>query len=203
MINKDQVLISLKDQYRPLTIWLTGLSASGKTTIALALKDIFDQQGCVSNILDGDLLRKGLNEDLGFSEKDRNENVRRAAHVAKLFNEAGSICIVAFISPYKAYRQMAKEIIGTVNFLEIYISTPLKNCEQRDPKGLYKKARAGDIKEFTGINAPYEPPDEPALSIDTTDQSIETSTKMVLESYLKFVQAQDFSYSIHPHDENS
>jgi adenylyl-sulfate kinase len=152
---------------KPLTIWLTGLSAAGKSTLAYALERELINAGHVCCVLDGDNVRHGLNANLGFSAKDRSENIRRVAEVAKLMNDAGLIVITAFISPFRQDRSTARDIIGDDVFQEIYISTDLTTCEARDPKGLYKKARAGQVAEFTGISSPYESPLNPALTINT------------------------------------
>jgi adenylyl-sulfate kinase len=153
---------------RPVTVWLTGLSGAGKSTLAIALERRLIGNGRACHVLDGDNVRHGLNRDLGFSAADRSENIRRVAEVAKLMNDAGLIVITAFISPYRADREMAREIIGSDNFFEVHLSAPIAICEQRDAKGWYKKARAGEIADFTGISAPYEPPLNPAASIDTS-----------------------------------
>jgi len=148
-------------------IWLTGLSGSGKSTIANELTNILHNQGKLVYILDGDNVRMGLNKDLGFLDDDRKENIRRIAEVAKLLSDAGVIVITAFISPFREERENAKEIIGGDNFIEVYVEASLDICENRDPKGLYKKARAGQIKMFTGIDSPYEEPINPNLKIET------------------------------------
>lgn len=153
---------------RPLTVWLTGLSASGKSTLAFALERRLVDIGHVCYVLDGDNVRHGLNRDLGFSHQDRTENIRRIAEVARLMNDAGLIVITAFISPYRDDRQLAREIVGAENFVEVYLNTPIETCEVRDPKGLYKRARAGQILGFTGVNAPYEPPVSPDMALDTS-----------------------------------
>ncbi|MHB9132390.1 MAG: sulfate adenylyltransferase subunit CysN [Armatimonadota bacterium] len=152
---------------RPTTLWLTGLSGGGKSTLAYALEKRLITAGYACVVLDGDNIRHGLNQDLGFSPRDRSENIRRVAEVAKLFNEAGLIVITSFISPYRADRDLARRIIGEERFIETFVDAPLEECERRDPKGLYKKARDGQIPEFTGISAPYESPEAPALSLDT------------------------------------
>jgi len=152
--------------HAPKTIWLTGLSASGKSTLAHALEHQLVDMGKPCYVLDGDNVRHGLNKDLDFSEASRTENIRRIAEVAKLMNDAGLIVITAFISPLRADRQMAKDIIGD-DFKEVYVSTSIDICESRDPKGLYAKARAGQVKHFTGISAPYETPLSPTLTLDT------------------------------------
>jgi adenylylsulfate kinase len=153
---------------RGVTLWLTGLSASGKSTLAFALEHKLISEGKAAYVLDGDNVRHGLNRDLGFSVSDRSENIRRIAEVAKLMNDAGLIVITAFISPFKVDRAMARDIIGEKHFKEVYVSTPMAVCEQRDPKKLYQRARKGEVVEFTGISSPYEAPTEPALVIDTS-----------------------------------
>ena len=160
--------------YRAATIWLTGLSGSGKSTIAKGLEQRLFQDGRQVYRLDGDNVRRGLNRDLGFSAEDRRENIRRIAEVARLFNDAGVTCICSFISPFAADREQAREIIGEDSFIEVYMATPLTVCEERDPHGLYKKARAGEIAEFTGLTSPYEEPAEPALVLDAASGSAET-----------------------------
>ena len=152
----------------PSTLWLTGLSASGKSTLAYALEHTLVNAGKPCYVLDGDNIRHGLNSGLGFSQQDRHENIRRISEVAKLMNDAGLIVITAFISPLREDRQMARAIIGEAYFKEVYVSTAIDVCESRDPKGLYAKARAGEVKDFTGISAPYEPPLNPDLVIDTS-----------------------------------
>jgi bifunctional enzyme CysN/CysC len=152
---------------RPATVWLTGLSGAGKSTVAFALERRLFDAAQAAYVLDGDNVRHNLNRDLGFSPLDRAENIRRIAEVARLMNDAGLIVITAFISPYLEDRRMAREIIGAEHFLEVHLSTAIEVCEGRDPKGLYKRARSGEIAGFTGISAPYEPPLTPALSLDT------------------------------------
>jgi adenylylsulfate kinase len=159
------------------TVWLTGLSGAGKTTVALALAQALKAQGRAVAVLDGDQLRHGLNRDLGFTPEDRHENIRRTAEVARLMNGAGLTVIAAFISPYRADRAMAAAIIGTAHFVEVHVSTPLALCEARDVKGLYAKARAGQIAEFTGVSAPYEAPLAAALTLDTGTLALEESVK--------------------------
>ena len=153
---------------RPITVWLTGLSASGKSTLAFALERRLVDIGHACYVLDGDNVRHGLNKDLGFSCQDRNENIRRIAEVARLMNNAGLIVITAFISPYGDDRQLAREIVGVENFVEVYVNTPIEICEARDPKGMYRRARAGQISGFTGVNDPYESPGRPDLTINTS-----------------------------------
>ena len=162
-------------------LWLTGLSGSGKSTIANALEKQLYAEGKKTYVLDGDNIRHGLNKDLGFTDKDRVENIRRVAEVAKLMCDAGLIVITAFISPFRTEREMARSLFQSDEFKEIFISTPLKIAEQRDPKGLYKKARSGEIPNFTGINSPYEKPIKPELTIDTSKTSITQSVKKILE----------------------
>lgn len=164
------------------TIWFTGLSASGKSTVATALEQHLLHLGVSAYRLDGDNVRFGLNKDLGFSEKDRNENIRRIAEVAKLFADSSTVALTSFISPYRADRQVARELHAAsgaqggdepLAFVEVYVDIPIEVAEQRDPKGLYKKARAGEIKDFTGISAPYEAPLEPEITIRTHENSVE------------------------------
>lgn len=161
-------------------IWLTGLSGSGKSTIANALEQALFAAGRRTYILDGDNIRHGLNRDLGFSDADRVENIRRIAEVAKLMLDAGLIVITAFISPFRHDRQMARNLIGPGDFFEIHVSTPIDTCEQRDPKGLYRKARRGELPNLTGIGSPYEAPENPELTIDTSQTSIEQAVQMIL-----------------------
>lgn len=169
---------------RGMMLWLTGLSGSGKSTVAIALERELHKRGLLCRILDGDNIRSGINNNLGFSEEDRIENIRRIAEIGKLFVDTGIITIAAFISPNNDLRQMAARIIGSEDFLEIFISTPLEECEKRDVKGLYAKARRGDIKNFTGISAPFEAPEHPALSLDTSKMSLEESVRSLLELIL-------------------
>ena len=186
-------MLSRKDKeellgQRGVMLWLTGLSGSGKSTIAIALERELHKRGLLCRILDGDNIRSGINNNLGFSAEDRVENIRRIAEIAKLFVDTGIITIAAFISPSNELRQMATRIIGaTENFLEIYVSTPLEECEKRDVKGLYAKARRGEIKNFTGISAPFEAPEHPALSLDTSKLSLEESVNTLLELVLPTV----------------
>ncbi|UXJ53048.1 adenylyl-sulfate kinase [Pseudomonas citronellolis] len=154
--------------HRPCTFWLTGLSGAGKSTLAFALEQALIDLDRACFVLDGDNVRHGLNRNLGFSATDRAENIRRVAEVARLMNEAGLIVISAFISPFREDRAMAREIIGADRFNEVHVSTPLEICESRDPKGLYHKARNGEIADFTGISSPYEAPDAPQLVLDTS-----------------------------------
>lgn len=174
---------------RSVMVWFTGLSGSGKSTIAIALERELHQRGLLCRILDGDNIRSGINNNLGFSAEDRVENIRRIAEVSKLFIDTGVITIAAFISPNNELREMATSIIGKENFLEIYVNTPIEECERRDVKGLYAKARKGEIKDFTGVSAPFEAPEHPALSLDTSVLSLEESVNKLLELILPKVGA--------------
>lgn len=165
-------------------LWFTGLSGSGKSTVAIALERELHQRGLLCRILDGDNIRSCINNNLGFSPEDRVENIRRIAEVGKLFVDTGIITIAAFISPNNQLRNMASEIIGKENFVEVYISTPLEECERRDVKGLYAKARRGEIKEFTGISAPFEAPENPDIELDTSKLSLKESVDILLEAIL-------------------
>jgi len=165
----------------PMCLWMTGLSGAGKSTLANALEQKLNRSGKHTYILDGDNLRHGLNSDLGFSESDRNENVRRAAEAAQLMVDAGLIVIVGLISPFKKERDWARSLFKDNQFKEIYISTSLQECEQRDVKGLYKKARQGEVKDFTGIDSPYESPEHPDIIIDTQDKSVSDCVQRILE----------------------
>ena len=172
---------------RGVMLWLTGLSGSGKSTIAIALERELHQRGLLCRILDGDNIRSGINNNLGFSAEGRVENILRIAEIGKLFVNTGIITIAAFISPSNELRQMATRIIGEGDFLEIYVSTPLEECEKRDVKGLYAKARRGEIRNFTGISAPFEAPEHPVLSLDTSKLSLEESVNALLELVLPVV----------------
>jgi adenylylsulfate kinase len=165
-------------------VWLTGLSGSGKSTIAVDLEKRLWERGVRAYILDGDNIRHGLNKNLGFSPADRTENIRRIGEVAKLFTEAGMVALTAFISPYRADRDQVRALMQPGDFIEVHVECPVEVCEQRDVKGLYKKARAGEIKEFTGISAPYEAPLTPEMKIDTSGQSVEASALQIL-AYLE------------------
>ena len=169
-------------------IWFTGLSGSGKSTIAIALERELHKRGLLCRILDGDNIRSGINNNLGFTEADRIESIRRIAEVSKLFVDTGIITIAAFISPSNDIREMAANIIGKDDFLEVYVSTPIEECERRDVKGLYAKARRGEIKNFTGISAPFEAPAHPALTLDTSALSLEESVNKLLELILPRIQ---------------
>jgi len=164
----------------PMCLWMTGLSGAGKSTLANALEQELNKQGKHTYILDGDNLRHGLNSDLGFTEADRNENVRRAAAAAQLMVDAGLIVIVGLISPFKKERDWARNLFKDNQFKEIYISTSLHECEQRDVKGLYQKARRGEVKDFTGIDSPYEPPEKAEVIIDTQNKSVDKCIQQIL-----------------------
>lgn len=185
-IRRETSLVSATEReqifrQRGVTIWLTGFSGSGKSTIAKALERELVTHAQYCFILDGDNIRHGLNRDLGFSADDRKENIRRIAEVSQLFNAAGMIAITAFISPYRADRDMARAIVGSDNFLEVHVCTPLDVCELRDPKNLYKKARAGQITQFTGVSDPYEEPLAPALQLDTSVLEVPESVRRIID----------------------
>ncbi len=166
---------------RGKVLWLTGLSGSGKSTIAQHLERKLHNEGFFAQVLDGDNIRSGINNNLSFSPEDRAENIRRIAEIAKLYLQSGVITINSFISPTKAIRAKAEGIVGATDFIEVFINTPLEICEARDVKGLYKKARKGEIKGFTGIDAPYEAPENPALNVKTANKSIEASVQEIFE----------------------
>lgn len=165
-------------------LWFTGLSGAGKSTLANAVEQRLYERNLRTYLLDGDNIRHGINRDLGFSPEDRTENIRRIGEVAKLFVDAGAIVLTAFISPYVADRALARQLVEDGEFIEIYVRCALEECEARDPKGLYKKARAGEIPEFTGISSPYEEPDQPELIVETTGQTLEQSVDQVI-AYLE------------------
>ena len=171
---------------KPLTIWFTGLSGSGKSTLANALEKRLYAMGRHTMVLDGDNIRLGLNRDLGFSEEDRIENIRRIAQVAKLMNDGGLIVLTAFISPFHRDRDNARKIIGD-SFIEVYVNTPLEECERRDIKQLYRKARRGEIHDFTGVSSPYEVPSNPDITIDTTGRTVETCVSEILEKLAPYL----------------
>ena len=164
---------------RGITLWFTGLSGSGKSTVAIALEKKLSSKGVLCRIIDGDNVRCGLNAGLGFSPQDRKENIRRIAEVCKLFTQTGIVTLATFISPTREIRGMARDIIGEEDFMEVFIATPLEECEKRDVKGLYARARKGEIKEFTGISAPFEEPEDPAVRIDTSRLSLEESVRRI------------------------
>ncbi|MDZ7332646.1 MAG: adenylyl-sulfate kinase [candidate division KSB1 bacterium] len=164
-----------------VVIWFTGLSASGKSTIAHTVEEKLYDRGILTYVLDGDNIRHGLNKNLGFSPEDREENIRRIGEVGKLFADAGIITMTAFISPYRADRDKARKLHEPGRFIEVFVDAPLSVLEERDPKGLYKKARAGQIPEFTGISAPYEPPEHPELHLDTSKMTVEECANVVIQ----------------------
>lgn len=170
-----------QNNHKSVILWFTGLSGAGKSTIAHCVEEALHQIGCRTFVLDGDNIRHGLCGDLGFSVEDRTENIRRIAEVSKLMMEAGVITLTAFISPFRAEREKARKIFPHGEFLEIYCKCPIEVCEERDVKGLYKKARQGEIKEFTGISSPYEEPINPELIIETSKHSLEDCTKQVID----------------------
>ena len=171
--------------HKAYLIWFTGLSGSGKSTLANLVEVTLQKQGVSTYILDGDNIRQGINKDLSFSPEDRTENIRRIAEIGNLMVEAGILTLAAFVSPYIKDREGIKSIVGAENFIEIFINTSVEECERRDVKGLYKKARAGEIKNMTGISAPYEPPVNPDLEIITDGQTIEESTKIIIDFITK------------------
>lgn len=169
---------------RSKVIWFTGLSGSGKTTLASALERNLFERGYLTQVLDGDNIRTGINNNLGFSPEDRMENIRRIAEIAKLLINSGVICLCAFVSPTRDVRNIVRTIVGEEDFLEVYVSTPIEVCETRDIKGLYQKARAGVIKEFTGVSAPFDVPQNAVLSIDTSDKTVEICVEILLDRLL-------------------
>jgi adenylylsulfate kinase len=189
LISKHSGAVSSVDRevkfgHRPITIWMTGLSASGKSKLAFALEKAFYGYDIKSFVLDGDNVRHGINKDLGFSELDRSENIRRVAEIASLMNDAGLVVITALISPGSKDRSLAKQIVGEDRFIEVYVNTPIETCEARDPKMLYKKARAGELGNFTGISSPYETPENPYLSVDTSNTSLDEAVKKLTATIL-------------------
>lgn len=175
---------------RGIMIWFTGLSGSGKSTVAMGVERELHAQGILCRILDGDNVRAGINNNLGFSAEDRIENIRRIAEIGKLFVQTGVVTLACFVSPTNDIRQMAREIVGEEDFLEVYISTPIEECERRDVKGLYARARKGEVKNFTGISAPFEAPVSPDIDIDTSKIPLEESVKTLTELIIKRVKQQ-------------
>jgi adenylylsulfate kinase len=167
-------------RHKAVTLWFTGLSGSGKSTLARAVEQALVARGVLAYVLDGDNVRHGLNRNLGFSAEDRTENIRRVGEVAKLMNDAGVLVLTAFISPYRSDRESVRALLPPGDFVEVFVDCPLEECERRDPKGLYREARAGRIADFTGISAPYEPPAAPELRIPTAEQDLATSVSGVL-----------------------
>ncbi len=173
--DKEQLL-----RQRGVMIWMTGLSGSGKSTVAIGVERELHKRGILCRILDGDNIRAGINSNLGFSPEDRRENIRRIAEIGKLFVQTGIVTIACFVSPTNELREMARNIIGPDDFREVYIATPLEECERRDVKGLYARARRGEVKEFTGISAPFEAPEHPDLSLDTSRMTLEEEVEAVV-----------------------
>lgn len=173
---KEQLL-----HQRGIMIWMTGLSGSGKSTVAIGVERELHRRGILCRILDGDNIRSGINAGLGFSEEDRRENIRRIAEVGKLFVDTGIVTIACFVSPTTELREMARQIIGEKDFREVYIATPIEECERRDVKGLYARARRGEVKDFTGISAPFEAPTHPDLSLDTSQMTLKQEVDAVVE----------------------
>ena len=178
-----------KMNQKPVTLWFTGLSGAGKSALANEIEKALSISGRYTMLLDGDNVRMGLNSNLGFEEQDRIENIRRIAEVAKLMNDAGLIVLTSFISPFKSDRERARKIIGEDNFIEIYVSTPIEECEKRDVKGLYKKARNGEIPNFTGISSPYEAPVHAEIVLDTTELTLEEAAKYVLGEIEQYINS--------------
>lgn len=176
-ITKEQRNASNK--HKSLVVWFTGLSGSGKSFLANALEKHLYLKGIKTYTLDGDNIRLGINSDLGFSKQDREENLRRIAHIGSLMTDAGIVCLAAFVSPLEENRLLVKSIIGKDNFFEIYVNTPIAVCEKRDVKGLYEKARKGEIKDFTGVNAPFEAPENPDVTIDTSIEDVSVSVQKI------------------------
>jgi len=186
ILNRDDKESFLKQKGK--IIWMTGLSGSGKTTNSIRLERKLNEAGYLTQILDGDNIRSGINNNLGFSLEDRMENIRRIAEVSKLFLDCGIITINCFVSPTNKIRQLAKDIIGEEDFLEIYLSTPIEECEKRDTKGLYAKARKGEIKNFTGIDSPFEAPENPFIVINTTEKNIEETSLELFNKILPIIE---------------
>lgn len=178
--DKEQLL-----RQHGLMVWFTGLSGSGKSTIAMGVERELHKRGILCRILDGDNIRSGINSNLGFSAEDRMENIRRIAEIGKLFVQTGIVTLACFVSPTNDVRRLARNIIGEDDFREVFVSTPLEECERRDVKGLYARARRGEVKDFTGISAPFEVPENPTLEIDTSRLSLEESVKRVVEMIMK------------------
>ncbi|NOU51171.1 adenylyl-sulfate kinase [Pseudoalteromonas sp. JBTF-M23] len=180
----DKAHRSEQKRHKPCVLWFTGYSGSGKSTVAGALESALHQQGVHTYLLDGDNVRHGLCKDLGFSDEDRVENIRRVGELSKLMADAGLVVLTAFISPFQAERDMVRSLLDDGEFIEVFLDTPLDVCEQRDPKGLYKKARAGEIKHFTGIDSDYQAPVNPEVTLDTSKNSLSDSVEQLV-AYLK------------------
>jgi adenylylsulfate kinase len=185
IISREEKEAFLKQKAK--VVWMTGLSGSGKTTLAKYLERKLQENGFFTKLLDGDNVRSGLNKGLGFSEADRNENIRRIAEVSRLFMDGGVICIDCFVSPTEEIRSLARDIVGKHDFVEVFINTPLEECEKRDVKGLYSKARKGEIKDFTGISAPFEAPKNPTIEVLTAGRSIEDAGSDLYQKLLPFI----------------
>ncbi|MFT4545216.1 MAG: adenylylsulfate kinase [Bacteroidia bacterium] len=170
-----------------LVVWMTGLSGSGKTTIAVALEQMLSEKGVLTQVLDGDNIRSGINNNLSFTEEDRKENIRRISEVSKLFVNCGIVTLNCFVSPTKNIRQQAKNILGD-DVIEVFVNTPFEECEKRDVKGLYAKARAGEIKNFTGLDAPFEVPESPLLDVKTVGRSVEECAKQIYDAVMPLVK---------------
>lgn len=184
----DKAARSRRNGQKPCVLWFTGLSGAGKSTISDALECRLHEMGFLSYLLDGDNVRHGLNRDLGFSDSDREENVRRIAEVAKLFVDSGVIVLTAFISPFRSDRAAARAIVQPGEFVEIFVDTPLEVCEQRDPKGLYRRARAGEIRQFTGIDSPYQYPENPEIRLDTSEMTVDAC----VDAIVSFLTTHDY-----------
>ncbi len=195
----DQQVRAEQKSQRPMVIWFTGLSASGKSTIAGALEQILTRQGYHTYLLDGDNVRHGLCRDLGFADADRQENIRRVGEVAKLMADAGLIVLAAFISPFRADRRLVREILPEGQFVEVFVDTPLAVCRARDPKGLYARAERGEIRQFTGIDSPYETPERPEVRISAGDLSVAEAVNQLL-AYLHEVDALRAGYQPVAHE---
>jgi len=172
-------------KHKPLLLWFTGLSGSGKSTVANAVEQALYNKGVHTYILDGDNVRKGINANLSFSPEDRTENIRRIAEISNLMLDAGLVVLAAFVSPYREDRENVKKTVGNANFVEIFVNTPIAECERRDVKGLYEKARKGEIENFTGVNAPYEAPLAPDIEIDTSQETLEVSVAIIMKQVLE------------------
>ena len=176
------------NKHRSLVIWFTGLSGSGKSTLAGKVEELLFKDGIKTYVLDGDNVRTGMNNNLGFSPGDRKENIRRIGEMSKLFIDAGVVVLTAFISPYRNDREIVKNLLKDGEFIEVYVKCPVAICEQRDVKGLYKKARAGEIKDFTGINAPYEEPENPEIKVETNTMTVDASAEKIYQYISKLIK---------------
>ncbi|PFD43871.1 adenylyl-sulfate kinase [Bacillus cereus] len=185
-VSKDERRV--KNEHHSFVVWFTGLSASGKSTVANGVARKLFEKNIGNYVLDGDNIRHGLNKDLGFSESDRMENIRRIGEVAKLFVDQGTVVLTAFISPFRVDRKQVRDLLAADEFIEVFVKCPIEECEKRDPKGLYKKARQGDIKQFTGIDSPYEEPEQAELIVETHKYSIEECAEQVV----KYLQERSF-----------